>query len=425
LRRRLGLGITGSFGSGCSTICDVIENNYSCKKYSLSDTLKQQWSKINPGKPYTKEQLQDLGNSLRRDHGLDFLAKETYKRVVSDKNTSKDIVFDSIRNPNEIDFLRTKFHNFYVIAVDCAESDRWERIKNKEYISKGLDHDQFSKDDSRDKNEDGIIYGQQVSLCVDQADYLLRNDTDTLITSLTAIKRVLKRKLDDPMGLFQGNTRTPKKVETYMSIAFTASLMSECVKRQVGAVIIDKMGHVVSVGYNMPPRPLSPCYKQFGDCFREIVIARTMENVTNCPVCKKTFESIHYPYTCPNPECKTNVYKKIISDRAIGRCMSLHAEEEALANTQGQDLSSCVLYVTTFPCFHCTQKILDAGISRFCYVESYPDLDAVKLFALSKQRGKDVKIQQFEGVKARAYIKLFGNWRSRRESELDEARRKV
>ncbi len=325
-------------------------------------------------------------------------------------------MFDSIRNPAEIDFLRTKFQDFYVIAVDSAEGDRWERIKEKEYISKGLNYEQFKKDDVRDKNEEGIVYGQQVALCVDQADYLLRNDNDSMITSELAFKRVLKGKLEDPIMLFRGGTRIPSKQETYMSIAFTASLMSECVKRQVGAVILDRIGNVVSIGYNMPPKPLKPCYKQFGDCYREIVISRTMENVSNCPYCGKTLEALHYPYTCPY--CNENIYKKIISDRAIGRCMSLHAEEKALANATAADLSNCAMYVTTFPCFHCAQKILDAGISRLCYFESYPDLDAVKLFNLASSKGKTVKIQKFEGVKARAYMKLFGNWRAIRENEL-------
>jgi deoxycytidylate deaminase len=389
--------------------------------YSLSDTLKSEWKKRYPDKSYSREELQNLGNDLRRVD-LAYLAKETYKQIIADKKRTKDIVFDSIRNPAEIEFLRTKFQDFYVIAIDSAEGDRWERIKDKEYITKRLNYEQFKKDDARDKNEEGLVYGQQVAICVDQADYLLRNDNDPMITSEHAIKRIIKGKLEDPIRLFRGNTRTPERQETYMSIAFTASLMSECVKRQVGAVIIDRMGNVVSVGYNMPPKPLKPCYKQFGDCYREIVISRTMENVSSCPYCGKALEALHYPYTCP--QCNENIYKKIITDRAIGRCMSLHAEEEALANSHSVDLSNCVLYVTTFPCFHCAQKILDAGISRLCYIESYPDLDAVRLFNLAKSKGKILKIQKFEGVKACAYIKLFGNWRATRESELIAGRLK-
>lgn len=295
-------------------------------------------------------------------------------------------------------------------------------LKKKEYLNKNLTYEQFKKDDARDKNEEGIVYGQQVASCVDEADYLVRNDNDSMITSEPAFKRILKGRLEDPIKLFRGDVRIPNKQETYMSIAYTASLMSECVKRQVGAVIIDRNGNVVGIGYNMPPKLLKPCYKQFGDCYREIAISRTMENVSNCPSCGKTLEALHYPYVCPH--CMENIYKKIITDRAIGRCMSLHAEEKALANATTTELSKCVMFVTTFPCFHCAQKILDAGIGRLCYIESYPDLDAVKLFDLAKSRGRTVKIQKFEGVKARAYIKLFGNWRRIRESELLESRLK-
>ena len=387
--------------------------------YSLSKTLRDEWNNLHPGKSFVREDLQNLGNELRSKYGLEYLAKQTYKNVIKDRNQKKDLVFDSIRNPAEIAYLKTKFSDFYVIAIDCTEGDRWNRVKDKEY--KGQSYEDFKRNDVRDKNEEGIVYGQQVALCVDEADYLIRNDNDPMITSEVAYKRILKGKLEDSMKLFRGETRTPYRHETYMSMAYTASLLSECVKRQVGAVIIDMRGNVVSIGCNMNPSPLKPCYKQFGDCYREITIAEIMENMNNCPSCGNALENLSYPYICPH--CHENIYRKHLSDRAIGRCTSLHAEEKALANTNS-DLSHCTMFVTTFPCFHCTQKILDAGIRRVYYVESYPDLDAVKLFNEARNMGKEVKLLKFEGVKARAYIDFFRSWRRKREEDLLESRKK-
>jgi len=386
----------------------------------LSETLKEEWNRRHPRKPYTKEDLQNLGNELRREYSLAYLADKTCEKATKDGNQRKDIVFDSIRNPAEIGFLKGKFADFYVIAVDCAEVDRWDRVKNKDYLNKGLTYENFKKDDARDKNEEGIVYGQQVALCVDEADYLIRNDSDLMVTSEPAYKRILRGKLEDPISLFRGESRLPNKSETYMSIAYTASLMSECIKRQVGAVIIDKSGNVVSMGYNINPSPLKPCYKQFGDCYREIAISEIMSAVNNCPSCGKELDGLEYPYTCPH--CKVSVYRKIISDRAIGRCMALHAEEKALANADSTNLRNCTMFVTTFPCFHCAQQILDAGIGRLYYVESYPDLDAVKLFNSAKSLERSIKIQKFEGVKARAYVRFFSSWRRNREAELIESR---
>jgi len=380
------IGVTGSFGSGCTTITNVLEKYYSFKAYSLSQTLREEWPHLKKEKPVEdalRSELQDLGNKLRKEKCLSFLAEKTFEKVCKEENKNKDLVFDSIRNLAEIAFFRAKFPNFYVIAVDCAEGDRWERVKGY-YERNKLTYADFRKDDERDKNEDGITYGQQVALCVDEADYLIRNDNDPMITTKTAIMRTLRDKLEDSIKLFRGEElRSPTPQEAYMSIAYTASLMSQCIKRQVGAVIVDKRGFVVSIGYNENPKPLKPCYIQFGDCFREIYAENTMGKFKNCPFCNAKLDGLTYPYVCPN--CHRNIYKEIVRDRALSRCTALHAEEKAIINAHSADLNGCTLYVTTFPCFNCAQKILDAGIKTVYYVESYPDLDSINLFKAAQK----------------------------------------
>ncbi|MEM2970901.1 MAG: deaminase [Candidatus Bathyarchaeia archaeon] len=422
---QVAIGITGSFGSGCSTVAEVLgEEPFNYKVYSLSDFLKEEWSKRTrkPVKEALRSQLQDFGNQLRKEHSLSFLAEETYKKVCEEGNGNKNLVFDSIRNPAEIAFLRSKFPNFYVIAVDCAEADRWDRVK-KYYEEKNLTYADFRRDDKRDKNEDGIIFGQQVALCVDEADYLIRNDNEPMVTTKGAIKRKLREKLQDPIDLFSGKSprRPPSDTEVYMSIAYAASLLSHCFKRQVGAVIIDEKGTILGIGYNENPKPLKPCYEQFGDCFREIYIEEIMATFKICPFCKKELNGLIYPYNCPH--CKTNIYEEIVRDRALGRCTALHAEEKAIIDAHSQNMTGCTLYVTTFPCFTCAQKILNVGIETICYVESYPDIDSIKLFETARKSGRTLTIDKFEGVKARAYFKLFGVWRRERETEMLKYRR--
>lgn len=419
------IGVTGSFGSGCTTLTGVLEKYFDFKPYSLSHILREEWSKQHEGKPAedaSRSELQDFGNKLRKEKSLSILAEMAYEKVCHEGNKDKNLVFDSIRNPAEIKYLRSKFPNFYVIAVDCAEGDRWERVK-KYYESRGLSYADFKKDDERDKNEDGVIHGQQVALCVDEADYLIRNDNEPMVQSRNAIMKLLEGKLKDPIDLFSGKYRTPTEKEAYMSIAYAASLRSHCFKRQVGAVIIDKNGEVLSIGFNENPEPLKPCHEQFGDCFREIYTEQIMETFKVCPLCKKELkEGLEYPYRCPH--CKRSIYHEIVRDRALGRCTALHAEEKAIMNAHYIDLAGCTLYVTTFPCFTCAQKILDAGIETICYVESYPDVDSIKLFETAKKEGRDIMIDKFEGVKARAYFKLFATWRREKEEEMLKIRKR-
>ena len=46
------------------------------------------------------------------------------------------------------------------------------------------------------------------------------------------------------------------------------------------------------------------------------------------------------------------------------------------------------------------------------YVEPYPDPDSARLLD-----DAGIGLMRFEGVKARAYFKLFGNWRKEKEQE--------
>jgi len=112
----------------------------------------------------------------------------------------------------------------------------------------------------------------------------------------------------------------------------------------------------------------------------------------------------------------------MLSDRAIGRCTALHAEEKAIENAPSNGLDSCTLYVTTFPCFHCAQRILDVGIKQIYFVESYPDIDSINLITTAQRIGKDIMVQKFEGVKARAYFRLLSSWRRQKETELYKSR---
>lgn len=283
--------------------------------------------------------------------------------------------------------------------------------------SYGRSHKMFKKDDNRDRNEEGILHGQQVALCVDDADVLIRNDNDPMVTSELGWMEKLSDKMKDFIKLFEGKLRLPYPEEAYMSMAYTASLMSQCFKRQVGAVVLDEEGRVVSTGYNENPPPLRSCIREFGDCFKEMYIERLMNIIRFCPECGQKLQHLIYPYECP--KCKENIYRKIVGDRALGRCSALHAEERAIINAGAQNLKGCSLYVTTFPCFSCAHKILDVGIRTIYYVESYPDLDSLHVF----ERAGTVRLQKFEGVKARAYFRFFSYWR--RDQEIRRAKKRI
>ena len=76
--------MTGPFGSGCSYIANEILTKVGYEYISLSDILK---SNIENGEhTYTRSELQDKGNELRREKGAGYLAKIAIDIIESSPN---------------------------------------------------------------------------------------------------------------------------------------------------------------------------------------------------------------------------------------------------------------------------------------------------------------------------------------------------
>ncbi len=117
----------------------------------------------------------------------------------------------------------------------------------------------------------------------------------------------------------------------YLRMATIWAENSYCKRRQVGALIVkDKM--IISDGYNGTP---------------------------------SGFEN-----ACEDEEMKTLPYV-------------LHAEANAITKVACSNNSSrgATMYVTTSPCIECAKLIIQAGITRLVYNDSYRIDDGIKLLA--------------------------------------------
>ena len=130
----------------------------------------------------------------------------------------------------------------------------------------------------------------------------------------------------------------PSWDEYFIKIADLTSKRSNCIKRQVGCIIV-KDNRILSLGYNGTPQNTLNCYE--GGCLR-----------------------------CSN--------KNLTAGSNLDLCMCIHAEENALLFTSKQDLEDSILYVTLSPCIGCVKKILQCKIKKVVYIEEYsPDLDKI------------------------------------------------
>ena len=124
--------------------------------------------------------------------------------------------------------------------------------------------------------------------------------------------------------------------EYFMEFAVLTARRSTCLRRQVGAVIVQDK-HIVATGYNGAPRGLEHCAERKGGCLREQL--------------------------------------GIPSGEKHELCRALHAEQNAIiqAATLGQSIEGGTIYMTHQPCDICAKMIINAGIERIVVREGYPD----------------------------------------------------
>jgi dCMP deaminase len=137
--------------------------------------------------------------------------------------------------------------------------------------------------------------------------------------------------------------KRPNWDEYFMQMAELTAKRSTCLRRQVGAVIVQDK-HVIATGYNGAPKGLPHCEEQ-GGCLREKM--------------------------------------GIPSGERHELCRALHAEQNAIiqAATLAQSIEGATIYITNQPCVICAKMIINAGIKKIIVKEGYPDELAVELLA--------------------------------------------
>ncbi|KAK6441403.1 Deoxycytidine monophosphate (dCMP) deaminase [Oleoguttula sp. CCFEE 5521] len=142
----------------------------------------------------------------------------------------------------------------------------------------------------------------------------------------------------------------------FMTLASLAARRSNCMRRQVGCVLI-RANRVISTGYNGTPRHLLNCLSG------------------GCPRCNTTPSSA--------------------GGTSLSTCLCLHAEENALLEAGRERVGEgSVLYCDTCPCLTCSIKIVQVGISEVVFAKGYyMDAAAERVF---KEGG--VKLRRFEAV---------------------------
>lgn len=116
-----------------------------------------------------------------------------------------------------------------------------------------------------------------------------------------------------------------------MQLANTAALRGDCVRRQVGAVLMAADHSIISLGYNGGPSKGASCLA--GQCPR-------------------------------GRSSKEEAPGNSAYDVGVGTCVALHAEWNVLIRTSWHQFEGATLYVSHTPCHICKVMIAGTKIAR-------------------------------------------------------------
>lgn len=180
------IGLTGTIGSGKNVVVQYIKQRFDSYYVKISDILRTELHRKKGN--LNRKTLQDLGNELRKKYGTHILAKLAIEYLQRDK---KVIVIDGIRNPGEIEYLRKNFgKDFTLIATDAPPELRFENLKKRARVDDPLTWEEFLVADARDQGINEPEWGQQTKKCIEQADFLIENNSSL---------EEFQRKIDETM----------------------------------------------------------------------------------------------------------------------------------------------------------------------------------------------------------------------------------
>jgi len=140
------------------------------EKVSLSDVIRDVLKSLNI--PESRQALQIMGNMLRKAHGNDYLAREAVTKIT---DWSKPIVIDSIRNPSEIDFLKSNYAVF-MIGIDTSGERRLSNYAKREREGDQISPQNFIEADNFEYREDANDHEIQINRCLLLCDVVIENN---------------------------------------------------------------------------------------------------------------------------------------------------------------------------------------------------------------------------------------------------------
>ncbi len=399
--------------------------------------------------------MMDVGNDARKKNGHAVIADGIaaairQSRPEEGKIRPKTAYFvHSLKHPAEVARLRELYpRGFYLIGVHAPPDTRRRHL----IYERNLTAKQAKTLMDRDKQEPQK-HGQNLVETFHLADFFAGWQDGRTNKEKARYRQFLTNNIGRFFDIiFSHPNKTPTFGEYAMFMAFSASLRSADLSRQVGAVIT-RDREILGAGANDCPRPngglywpmLNPETLKFEDIpngrdwtrgqdsNREALIQLKTDLLEDA---KKSFGDL----------IRNDTWRKLFGERdadqlenLLGRTLShvlerspisdltefgrvVHAEMEALLSCARKGISTVgsSLFSTTFPCHNCAKHIVAAGVDRVVFIEPYLKSRAMTLHndsielaypnplnISSNKRPAKVQFEPFVGVGPRRFFDLF------------------
>ena len=403
-------------------------------EYAISSDFKGNFDNATIRNDYAERinLLQLEGNALREKKGTNIIAQKIVHDIHTHRFKSQSLstetpineieprkfatIIDSLKHPDEVDLFELVYGDmFYMFGVLCSEHKRIQNL-----ISKNALEPRAKELIDRDKSE-SIKHGQQVLDTIHRADFFVGQSVDSADELYKDLQRFIRLILGE-------QSLSPTITEYGMFTAYSASLRSACLSRQVGAAIFDSANELIATGRNDVPQyggglytPESQkdgrCHSGIdGDCINDREKGKIKQELLNSLL--DAFEGTEIKAA----DVK-DVFFDILSnnskiDGLLEFSRAVHAEMDAItsaARVGSGPLRGGTLYTTTYPCHHCARHIVASGISRVIYIEPYEKSlatllheDSIACDGMSLAgKAERLSIVPFQGVAPRQFVNMF------------------
>ncbi len=345
-------------------------------------------------------------------------------------------IIRQIKRPEEVRLLRQVYGpQFFLISAYGSEARRAKILRDKikqsdsANISDAREAYLASQLIEQDMSEGQDSFGQHTRESFHLADVVVDGiNKDTMRLN---IERFIH-------ALFGLNEIAPTKSEFGMNAAYTASLRSSDLSRQVGAAVLTDAGELIAQGCNEVPKAFGGTYwdgeqpdfrdvklgQDSNDILKVDVLTDLVEIMKKHGLLSEKIAKAGSPVQLVNfligrgkaPEQFQGIRgalknSKVMDLTEYGRVV--HAEMNSICDAarNGVALKSSKLFTTTFPCHNCTKHILAAGIKEVVFLEPYPKSKAkelhdneIEIEGLSKDK---VNFVPFLGITPALYRTVF------------------